>query len=127
MLKRMCIAISVVIVGVAVLLYAPAPAKADAAGTVEGVVKSSSGRPMEGAYVRVHNSEKRLTFMVVSQAQGRYTIRNLPPGKYSVQGIGDGFQSTPNSVDVASGKSANADLALTSPQPAKLISSLGPL
>jgi hypothetical protein len=31
--------------------------------------------------------------MAVSQAQGRYTMNNLPPGSYMVQGIGEGFQS----------------------------------
>src|SRR5215467_13731136 len=66
---------------------------ADFAGSVQGVVKSASGQALPGAYVKLINSEKRLTFMIVSQAQGRYAMNNLPPGNYTVQGIGNGFES----------------------------------
>lgn len=58
--------------------------------------------------------------MVISQAQGRYSAKNLPLGKYVVQGIGAGFQSSPEPVDVAAGKPTKADLSLTFPQPATL-------
>ena len=75
---------------------------------------------MPGAYVKLYDSEKRLTFMVISQAQGRYIARNLPPGKYVVQGIGDGMQSAATPVIVAAGKPAKADLSLSVPQPATL-------
>ena len=78
---------------------------ADFAGSVEGVVKSASGQALPGAYVKLINPERRLTFMVVSQAQGRYTMNNLPPGNYTVQGIGDGFQSKLTPVTLAAGKS----------------------
>ncbi len=120
MLKRMCIAISVVFIAAVVFFYAPIRTLADTAGVIEGVVKNASGQPLAGAYVRVHNSEKHLTFMVVSQAQGHYSVKNLPPGKYTVQSIGNGFQSAADPVDVASGKSAKADLSLTAPQAAAL-------
>ena len=120
MLKRIFPAIFIAIVAAFVLLCTPPRAKADATGIVEGVVKSSSGQSLSGAYVKLYNSEKRLTFMVISQAQGRYTAKNLPAGKYTVQGIGTGFQSTPMPVNVAAGKPANADLLLSSPQPAPL-------
>ena len=56
---------------------------ADFAGSVQGVVKSASGQALAGAYVKLINPERGLTFMVVSQAQGRYTLNNLPPGPLS--------------------------------------------
>ena len=59
---------------------------ADFAGSVQGVVKSAAGQALPGAYVKLINPERRLTFMLVSQAQGRYTMNNLPPGNYTVQG-----------------------------------------
>src|SRR6476659_1818830 len=62
-------------------------------GSVQGVVKSASGQALTGAYVKFINKEKGLTFMAVSQAQGRFSMNNLPPGSYMVQGIGEGFQS----------------------------------
>ena len=67
----------------------------DFAGSVQGVVKSASGQALPGAYVKLTNAERRLTFMLVSQAQGRFSMNNLPPGNYTVQGVGNGFQSKP--------------------------------
>jgi virginiamycin B lyase len=89
---------------------------ADFDGSVEGVVKSASGQALPGAYVKLINPERRLTFMIVSQAQGRYTMNNLPPGDYTVQGIGNGFQSKPTPVALTAGKPATADVSLTDKQ-----------
>ncbi len=118
--NRSLSAIFAIIVAAFVLLRAPVPARADGTGVVEGVVKSASGQSLPGAYVKLHDAELRLTFMVISQPQGRYSARNLPPGKYVVQGIGNGFQSAPVAVEVSAGKPAKADLSLSSPQPAQL-------
>ena len=89
---------------------------ADFAGSVQGVVKSASGEALSGAYVKLINAERRLTFMVVTQAQGRFTMNNLPPGDYTVQGIGNGFQSKATPVALTAGKPATADVALTDKQ-----------
>ncbi len=89
---------------------------ADFAGSVQGVVKSAAGEALPGAYVKLINPERRLTFMVVSQAQGHYTINNLPPGNYTVQGVGNGFQSKPTPVALTADKPATADVSLTDKQ-----------
>jgi virginiamycin B lyase len=89
---------------------------ADFAGSVQGVVKNASGQALPGAYVKLFNPERRLTFMLVSQAQGRYTMNNLPPGNYTVQGVGNGFQSKPTPVTLTAGKPATADVSLTDAQ-----------
>jgi len=89
---------------------------ADFDGSVAGVVKTASGQTLPGAYVKLYNPEKRLTFMLVSQEQGRYTMNNLPPGNYTVQGIGNGFQSKPLPVALTAGKPATADVSLTDVQ-----------
>ena len=99
----------------AALLVQPVGAQNN--GSVQGVVYSASGEPLSGAFVKLKNAEKRLTFMVISQAQGRYTAKNLPPGKYVVQGIGNGFQSDWSAAaDVANGQPATVDVSLTMPQ-----------
>ena len=86
----------------------------DNAGSVEGVVKNAAGQPVAGAFVRLKNAEKRLTFMVVSQNQGAFTAKDLPPGKYTAQAIGGTNQSAVSApVDVASGKAAKIDVTLT--------------
>ena len=88
----------------------------DFAGSVQGVVKSASGQALPGAYVKLINAERRLTFMAVSQAQGHYTMNHLPPGNYTVQGIGNGFQSKPTTVALTADKPAMADVSLTDKQ-----------
>jgi virginiamycin B lyase len=105
-------------VSAAVMLFASVHSvrAADFAGSVQGVVKSASGQALPGAYVKLINPERGLTFMIVSQAQGRYTMNNLPPGDYTVQGIGNGFQSKPTPVALTDGKPATADVSLTDKQ-----------
>src|SRR4051812_40109864 len=86
------------------------------AGSVQGVVKSASGQGLSGAYVKLTNAERGLTFMAVTQAQGRYALNNLPPGTYNVQGIGSGFESKPTPVSLTDAKAATADVSLTDKQ-----------
>jgi virginiamycin B lyase len=105
---------------VIVLLCASVSRAADQPGVLQGVVKSSSGEPLSGAYVKVINLDKRITFLVVTQAQGLYTANDLPPGKYTVQGIGNGFQSMPTPATVAAAKPTTTDVSLTAHQPAQL-------
>ncbi|PYS18627.1 MAG: hypothetical protein DMG11_32930, partial [Acidobacteria bacterium] len=84
------------------------------AGALQGVIKNSSGTPVSGAFVKLRNAERRLTFMFISQAQGRYTASNLPAGKYVVQAVGGDMQSEMSSpVDVAAGRPVTVDLSLT--------------
>lgn len=98
-------------------LAAGAPVQAQTfAGSVQGVVKSSSGQALPGAYVKLINAERRLTFMAITQAQGRYTMNNLPPGQYTVQGVGNGFQSKLTQVSLTGEKPATADVSLTDQQ-----------
>ena len=82
-------------------------------GVLQGVVKDTHGAPVAGAFVKMKNAERRLTFMVISQEQGRYKA-NVPSGKYVVQGIGGEYQS-PLSVekDVSGSRSTTVDVALT--------------
>ncbi len=88
----------------------------DVNGSVQGVVKNASGQALQGAYVRLTNKDKHLTFMVVSEAQGRFKANNLPSGNYTVQGIGSSFQSKLTPVSLTSGKSATVDVSLTDTQ-----------
>lgn len=89
--------------------------------TIEGIVQDASGKPVAGAFVKLKNNERHLEFMVISQAQGRYTVGNLPAGQYVIQGVGGGYQSNPSApVDVAEGKTAKQDLSLSSKQGSSL-------
>jgi streptogramin lyase len=83
-------------------------------GTLTGVIKDASGAPVAGAFVQMRNAERRLNFMVITHDGGAYSNPRLPAGKYVVQAIGGEQQSAQSApIEVASGKSAAIDLALT--------------
>jgi virginiamycin B lyase len=98
----------------AVLIFSGVFARAAENGAmIEGVVQDASGKPVTGAFVKLKNSTRHLEFMVISQAQGRYTAGNLPAGQYVVQGVGGGYQSKASApVTVAEGKSEKLDVSL---------------
>src|ERR1700730_12741433 len=103
------------------LIAAQSAFAADDRGSVQGVVNDASGQPVAGAFVKLKNADRRLTFMVVSQDQGRFEAKDLPVGRYTVQGVGGGFQSAVSApVTVTVGASAKADVALTAARGALL-------
>ena len=83
-------------VGIAgiVLIATQSAWAADDRGSVQGVVNNASGQPVTGAFVKLKNAERRLTFMVISQDQGRFEAKDLPVGQYTVQAVGGSVQST---------------------------------
>src|ERR1700681_1490160 len=100
--------------GVAFGAMAAAAQAADDRGIVQGVVNNAAGQPVAGALVKLINADRHLTFMVPSQDQGRFEASDLPPGKYTVQGIGGGRESAKSTpVSVEGGKSAKVDLVLS--------------
>ncbi len=98
-------------------LGGPLARAAENNSSIEGVVRDAAGKPVTGAFVKLKNNERHLEFMVISQALGHYAMSNLPAGKYVIQGVGGGFQSSVSApVEVADGKTAKQDLSLTSRQ-----------
>ena len=55
------------------------------AATISGSVKGPDGAAFKGAFVSAQNTKTKITFNVLSQPDGRYSIRNLPAGEYDVQ------------------------------------------
>ena len=96
MSKQMTSQIAILILAVLGFFYPQLIQAQDRAGVLQGVVKTSSGAPISGAFVKMKNDERRLTFMVITQTQGRYLVNSLPSGKYVVQGIGGDYQSEPS-------------------------------
>lgn len=105
-------------VAASTIMLGAGPALAlDNAGSLEGVVKNAAGQPVPGAFVRLKNSTARpaLTFMVVTQGNGSFSAKDLPPGSYTVQGISATNQSPVSAaVAVEANKAAKLDVALTS-------------
>jgi len=107
----------ILMMALAIMAFSRIALEAQNIGTVSGIVKYASGEPVAGAMVKVGSADLGLTFLVVSQAQGRYSTPDLLPGKYTVQGFGGGSQSEPaGSVQVRSGAQAKMDLVLSAPQ-----------
>ena len=66
----------------AALIVAQPVRAADERGAVAGMVLGATGEPVVGSFVKLRNSERRLTFMVISQDNGLFTAKDLPPGQY---------------------------------------------
>jgi virginiamycin B lyase len=97
----------------AVLLLAQPAAVAQNTGTVQGVIYDQHGQPVSGAMVKLRHELRRLTFMVVTREQGRFEAKDLPPGQYSVQGIGGDYQTDWfDRVHINPGDDAKVGLAL---------------
>src|ERR1700704_721403 len=116
-----CRNLAVLLSAGAVLVSTQSVRAADERGSVQGVINDASGQPVTGAFVKLKNADRRLTFMVVSQARGQFDAKDLPTGTYSVQGVGAGYESNWfTNVNVTAGDSAKVGLALTNKQGAML-------
>src|SRR5262249_44971668 len=99
---------------VAVQLAAPSAWAQSERGSVQGVISDASGKPVAGAFVKLKNDVRRLTFMVITREQGQFDAKDLPPGQYQVQGVGGGYESEWfSNVTVSAGTSAKVGLQLT--------------
>ena len=61
------------------------------AGGINGMVNGPDGAPFKGAFVEAQNLKTKITFIVLSDPQGRYHIENLPAGEYDVSVQGGGL------------------------------------
>lgn len=98
---------------VGVLIMVTSFGYAATGGTISGTVKDPRGAPFRGAFVKARNVATRMTVDVLSDAQGRYQIRELPPGEYEVQAKTVGYTSEPHKgLNLKPGESESVDFAL---------------
>src|SRR5262249_59245784 len=62
-------------------------------GSILGRVTDTTGAVIPGAMIQVQNAETGLSQTAQSDEEGRYLIRNLPPGTYDVTVTQPGFQT----------------------------------
>src|SRR5207237_3036297 len=55
------------------------------AATISGTVTGPDGAPLRAAFVQARNAKTKITVSVLSNAQGRYHVDNLPAGEYRLQ------------------------------------------
>jgi virginiamycin B lyase len=83
------------------------------AATITGTVTGPDGKPFMGAFVVAENTKNKMTVSVLSNAQGRYRIGNLPDATYKVQISAIGYASDPRAdVGLAGDQKASFDFAL---------------
>src|ERR1700733_4275426 len=62
------------------------------ASTLNGNITDSTGASIPGATITVKNIGTNLTRQATSDAQGRYSVSQLPPGTYTIWVVSNGFQ-----------------------------------
>jgi streptogramin lyase len=80
-------------------------------GSISGKVTADHGA-VHAVRVKAKDTTRKIAYTVFTR-NGRYQIFNLLPGNYQVFAMQDGFKSTTQSVDLGSGETKTADVALT--------------
>jgi hypothetical protein len=82
-------------------------------GSLTGVIADESGAVVPGAKALLTDKDKGFTYTAVSDAEGRYVLRNLPPGQYDLSVAFAGMQPFEQKGIVLSvGLNAQADVHL---------------
>jgi hypothetical protein len=80
-------------------------------GSLTGVIADQSGAVLPGAKALLTDQDKGFTYTAVSDAEGRYVLRNLPPGQYELSVSFAGMQPYDQKGIVLSvGQNARADV-----------------
>ncbi|NUQ27391.1 MAG: TonB-dependent receptor [Acidobacteriaceae bacterium] len=94
-----------------VLLSARAYAQGTA-GSVSGVVTDSTGAVISGALVTITNPVSGHAQTATTGSDGRYTVSNLPFGRYHASAAAQGFQPQASDVQLRSAAIASLDFHL---------------
>jgi hypothetical protein len=99
----------------------PGKALAQNVGTIRGTVTDPSAAVVPGATVIATGNG--VTRTAKSDGQGRYTLPNMPPGKYNLRADAKGFVTyTKSDFDVPTGQGSSLDIALQIEQEAQQVS-----
>jgi len=82
-------------------------------GSVTGVVTDPSGGSVPGAKVALLDEEKGYAFNAVTDSNGRYLLRSIPPGTYKIKVEAANFQSqTQDAVKVDVSQNVSIDFSM---------------
>ena len=97
-----------------VLLLAPLPALAQLyTGSVTGVVTDSSGSTIPAVKITLVDQGKGYAFTATTDNTGRYLLRSIPPGTYTITAEAQNFQKeTQEGIQVDVSQNISVDLAL---------------
>src|SRR5215469_1140469 len=78
-------------------------------------LSEASGNHIPALYavrVRARDAERHITYTVFTE-KGKYHVYNLPPGKYEMSALQDGFDSNGPTVEIKGSEAKTADVVLT--------------
>jgi outer membrane cobalamin receptor len=82
------------------MVFAPGLASAGVTGGIQGVVRDAAGAPLAGASVNVEGGGRSIS--ASSQANGSFSVHDLPFGDYTVQVRADGLAPSLDNISVGS-------------------------
>ncbi|HEX4276997.1 MAG TPA: carboxypeptidase-like regulatory domain-containing protein, partial [Bryobacteraceae bacterium] len=97
------------------LLFAVGATGLDAqvTATISGTVTDTSGAAVSGAKVDVKNTGTGIIQNTSTDAQGRYSVPELPVGDYQIQAVAAGFQNVVHTgITLTVGAQSVVDLSL---------------
>ena len=101
------------VLGLMLIFLAPTRASAQTSlGSVNGLIKDSSGAVVPGATVTLRNSETNQTRNTVSTETGLYSIPSLPAGNYSLVVEHAGFQKYESKLVLRVGQQLTVEIGL---------------
>jgi Peptidase family M1 domain/Carboxypeptidase regulatory-like domain len=86
------------------------------ADTLAGVVKDPSGALVAGARVEVSGGTLNEPLALTTNGEGKFSVPNLVPGKYSVRVSKEGFENSVTSVDLKGSVDLPVSLTIASQQ-----------
>jgi hypothetical protein len=86
------------------------------ADTISGTVKDPSGAVVAGARVEITGGTLSQPIVLSTDESGKFAAPNLPPGKYSVSVVKDGFDSLVTPVDLKGSAGLQLRLAIAAQQ-----------
>ena len=82
-------------------------------GTIQGTVSDDNGAAVPGASVEVKNTETNFLRTVTTDEEGRFTVLQLPPGKYTVTVSKTGFATLiAENAELTVGRALNLPLTV---------------
>ncbi len=105
--------ITIAVVGSVALVLLPTRARAQATGTIAGVVADESGGVLPGVTIEVTNPATGQVRLATTAEDGRYAVPLLQPGRYDVRATLAGFKTAVrDGVVVTVGDTARVDFRL---------------
>ncbi|MEP6636273.1 MAG: TonB-dependent receptor [Acidobacteriota bacterium] len=81
--------------------------------SISGTVYDENSAFLKGVTIKARNLETEISRVVLTDAEGRYRITQLPPARYEVQATREGFQTAIRTgIELTVGREAPVDLTL---------------